>query len=301
LTAVNDYSYFVERRDIPWRPYRPDDPRPLNRHIRHDSRSKLFAEPEVDPSTFVKVDWADHIGILDQGSLGSCTGNATVGNLGTDPFYPTLPLTSLTLDETLAVAIYGDATKLDDYDGSYPPTDTGSDGLSVAKVAQNRGLISGYTHALSLNAALAGLQKGPVITGVNWYDGFDEPDSNGLVHKTGSVRGGHEFVVVGYDPSTNEVKARNSWGTGYGMGGYFYFSTADWQALLNEQGDVTIFTPLNQPAPTPTPVPTPTPTPDDADQALAKVARPWSQQFHWYSNNKHMAQALQTWLKAKGL
>jgi hypothetical protein len=294
----SSYDYLIERRDIPWRSYRPDDPRPLNRHVRHDSRSRLFAEPEVDSSTLVKVDWTDRIGILDQGSLGSCTGNATVGNLGTDPFFSTLP-SSLSLDESLAISIYSDATSLDDYSGSYPPTDTGSDGLSVAKVAKNRGLISGYTHALSLNAALSGLQKGPVITGVNWYDGFDEPDGNGLVHKTGSIRGGHEFVIVGFDPSTSLVKARNSWGPNFGVGGYFLFSTADWQALLGEQGDVTIFTPLTQPAPTPTPVPTP--TPDDPDEALAKVARPWSKQYHWFSNNKQMAQALQTWLKAKNL
>jgi hypothetical protein len=274
--------------------------KPLGRHVRHDSRSKMYAAPEVDSSTFVKVDWADSV-LLDQGQLGSCTGNATVGNLGTAPFLSTLP-SGTTLDEPLAVKIYSLATNLDSYSGSYPPTDTGSDGLSAAKAAKQLGYISGYTHALSLNAALAALQNGPVITGVSWYEGFDNPDSNGLVSISGQVRGGHEFVIVGHDPATQLVKARNSWGSSFGVDGYFYFSESDWARLLSEQGDVTIFTPLNAPAPTPTPVPVPpTPNADVDDLALAQVARPWSNQVHWFRNNKRMALALRNWMIAKGI
>lgn len=293
------YDYFVEIKR-----YTDEivvEGKPLGRSVFHDSRSKAYAAEESDPATLVKVDWADSV-LLDQGDLGSCTGNATVGNLGTVPFLTTLPADT-SLDEVLAVKVYSLATSLDSYSGQYPPTDTGSDGLSAAKAAKQFGLISGYTHALSLNAALTALQSGPVITGVDWYQGFDNPDANGLVKISGQVRGGHEFVVTGFDPATNLVKARNSWGPSFGQNGFFYFSTSDWQTLLNNQGDVTIFTPLTAPAPTPTPVPTPTPTPipgpsvDDA--ALWGKIRSWALASHTGSN-KAAATAVKAWAKTIG-
>ena len=123
------------------------------------------------------------IGVLDQGALGSCTGNATVDALGCSPYYETLTMGQQqgSLNEALAVKIYSLATTLDNYPGSYPPEDTGSDGLSAAKAAQQSGYISGYTHALSLNDALSALVLGPVIVGIDWYEGFDNPDTTGLI------------------------------------------------------------------------------------------------------------------------
>jgi hypothetical protein len=35
--------------------------------------------------------WTRRIPVLDQGDLGSCTGNAATGVLGSEPFYGTLP------------------------------------------------------------------------------------------------------------------------------------------------------------------------------------------------------------------
>jgi hypothetical protein len=140
----------------------------------------------------------------------------------------------------MAVSIYEAATLIDGAPGSYPPDDTGSDGLSVCKVAKSRGLISSYQHAFSLAQALAALQTGPVITGVDWYEGFDNPDANGLVSIGGSIRGGHEFEVLGYDPTTDLVTAVNSWGRSWGVAGRFHFTSATWGQLLDAQGDVTV-------------------------------------------------------------
>lgn len=242
----------------------------LGRHVRHDPRSLQYLYPEAVPAALTSVRWDRHIPILDQGDLGSCTGNAAEGCVGTGALYGPIP-TSLvarptgdaTADEKQAVALYSEATKLDDQPGSYPPDDTGSDGLSVAKAAVKAGLVSGYQHATSLNATLAALANGPVIVGVNWYDSFDTPDANGLVTitKDATVRGGHEFVLDELDTVNELVGASNSWGTSFGVDGRFYFSYADLQRLLKEEGDCTVFVPLSQPAPTPTPVPTPTPTP----------------------------------------
>ena len=238
----------------------------LGRNVNHDPRSLAY---QVVPSGVAQTKmWDRKIPVLDQGSLGSCTGNATVGVLGSEPFYDTLPVgTQVTLDENEAVKVYGLATRLDGFDGTYPPDDSGSDGLSAAKAAKQLGLISGYLHITSIAAAQTAIQSGPFIVGTNWLSGMDDPDSSGLVHATGSVRGGHEYECYGYDAAADVWHFWNSWGTSWGNEGAFSYSTADFAKLLGQQGDATTFVPLTQPAPVPTPVPTPpapTPTPSPA-------------------------------------
>ncbi|MEV5943641.1 hypothetical protein [Streptomyces sp. NPDC051994] len=251
----------------------------LGRHVEHDPRSRAYALSEdLLPGVYSSVTHAVHIPVLDQGDLGSCTGNAAEALAGTDPLYNAIPAATAarptgdaSLDEQQAVALYSAATRLDSIRGVYPPTDTGSTGLAVAKAAQRAGLISGYQHALSLDAALKALSVTPLIVGVNWYEGFDNPNSAGLVSISGSVRGGHEFLLYGIDAAAQTVLARNSWGSSWGAGGSFSFSFDDLGRLLDEQGDATVFAPLSSPAPVPTPVPTPA----DVDQALAVAVRSW--------------------------
>src|SRR5207253_2899673 len=161
---------------------------------------------------------------LDQGSLGSCTGNAVAGALNTEPVWQHGdPLAN----EDVAVKIYELATTLDAYDGSYPPDDTGSSGLAACKAAKRLGLLTSYRHAFGIDHALGALMLHPVITGVNWYEGFDQPDASGRVEIAGNVRGGHEFEVVSFTPATSTldgiVGAVNSWGLGYGKSGRFFF------------------------------------------------------------------------------
>lgn len=251
----------------------------LGRHIEHDPRSLAYALSEdLLPSTYTSATHTVRIPVLDQGGLGSCTGNAAEALAGTDPLYTAIPTATAArptgdagLDEQQAVALYSAATRLDAIRGVYPPTDTGSTGLAVAKAAQRAGLISGYQHALSLDATLKALTAMPLIVGVNWYSGFDHPDASGRVRISGDVRGGHEFLLYGIDATAQTVLARNSWGSSWGAGGSFSFSFDDLGRLLDENGDATVFVPLTSPAPTPTP----TPTPADVDQALAAAVRSW--------------------------
>lgn len=213
----------------------------LGRHVDHDPRSRRFPVT-ADPLTPMKrVLWVRTGAPLNQGQLGSCTGNAIVGVLNTAPFRKK---GAKLLTEKDAVSIYEAATIIDGVPGQYPPDDTGSSGLAVCKVALSRGLIASYTHAFSTGQALAALQHGSVITGVNWYEGFDTPDANGFVQISGNVRGGHEFEVIGYDPATDLVTAENSWGAGWGVKGRFCFTSKTWAQLLFEQGDVTVPVPL---------------------------------------------------------
>ena len=213
----------------------------LGRHVEHDPASKDHAFGlTVPPSALVAVSHVRHGDPFNQGDLGSCTGNATAGAINTEPFY----LEGRDLVESDAVAIYELASALDNIPGAYPPDDTGSSGLAAAKAAVEKGYISAYKHAFSVEEALAALQQTPLITGVSWYESFDTPNPDGLVSIAGQVRGGHEFEIIGFEPGQNLddgiVEAVNSWGTGWGKNGRFYFTVATWRQLLGDQGDATI-------------------------------------------------------------
>lgn len=211
----------------------------LGRHVEHDPLSNNFPFMVEEAMPLQKVLWPRYTAIFNQGELGSCTGNACAGAVDTKPLHKT----GRNLHEKDAVALYEMATTLDSQPGSYPPNDTGSSGLAVAKAAQKKGYISSYQHAFSLDQALQALMHGPVITGVSWFEGFDSPDESGLVEIDGQVRGGHEFLIRGYDPATDLVSADNSWGKSYGVHGSFFFTSKTWAELLAQQGDVTILLP----------------------------------------------------------
>lgn len=321
------------------------DPR-LARHVRHDDRSRAYPFDTAGLS-IVSAKHTRRIGVLDQGSLGSCTGQAGIGCLGTDPFYATLTLPTLikttrpyltmeeadqvkaafesaartgrplvlsgewqvipgrtmpySLDEDGAVALYSAATATDDYPGTYPPDDVGSDGLSIAKVLKSAGEISGYQHTFSRDDALKALGVTPATVGIPWTSDMFDPDPDGRVHPSGSIAGGHEICADEIDAVNQRVWFTNSWGSAWGVAGRFYLSFADFGDLLSQQGDVTIFTPLTQPAPTPVP-PTPTPGEDPDDVAFAAVLRhhDWIHRHHILDNSK-VAAAGRIWLAKKGL
>jgi hypothetical protein len=218
----------------------------LGRHIEHDERSLAYAVEHLvreilPPKT---VSWRRWSPILDQGDIGSCTGNALAGALACEPFC-TVPGAGNAYDEKFAIGLYSHATAVDNIPGTFPPEDTGSSGLAVCKVAKSMGLIGSYHHALTVNGLLHALQLGPVIVGVPWFEGFDRPEANtGVVKVSGQIRGGHEFLIRAYQHGNTEDQswliADNSWGDGYGVRGQFRFSVTTWRELLDQQADVTI-------------------------------------------------------------
>jgi hypothetical protein len=110
---------------------------------------------------------------------------------------------------------------------------------------------SGYAWAGSADeVAMWVLAQGPVSTGTRWYSSMMTPSAAGLVTVGGSVVGGHEWLIVGYDSTTQLFHAVNSWGTGYGVSGHFYISFLDYARLLRESGDaVTAVEVAAEPAP----------------------------------------------------
>ncbi|MFG3200378.1 C1 family peptidase [Streptomyces sp. NPDC048208] len=235
--------------------YDPVDTR-LGRHVRHDPRSLAYAAPVLPAAAIQSVLWQRRTPILNQGNLGSCTGNALAGVLGTDSAgrtatgtvtvtadpYGVFAAGTYALDEAFAVKAYSLNTRLDSFAGTYPPTDAGSSGLAAGASGKALGLLTGYSHAFSLDALKSALQTGPVMWGTLWLNSMYQTDVNGflVVDKTSPSAGGHELVISGYDVAEDAFTVQNSWGTSWGVNGLARVHGADMTWLLAQHGDVTV-------------------------------------------------------------
>jgi hypothetical protein len=211
-----------------------DPSRRLGRHVVHDPHSKGY--PAARAPRIVSVRHAATGLPLNQGQIGSCTANALCGALDSAPNLNG----GNPLNEHEAIKVYELETRLEGQ--PYPPNDPGGSGLMVCKAAKQMGLISSYDHAFGIRHALEALVQRPVITGISWYDSFDNPDPSGLVRIApgATVRGGHEIVADEIDAPNELVWFWNSWGPGWGVGGRFCMSFDTWDQLLQQNGDVTV-------------------------------------------------------------
>jgi C1A family cysteine protease len=80
--------------------------------------------------------------------------------------------------------------------------------------------------------ALGRLQKQPVMVGMNWYSSMFSTNNCGGMTVSGTLEGGHEPEIVGYDAGNKRVWLQNSWGNSWGVClgthcGYFYLSVND--------------------------------------------------------------------------
>lgn len=215
---------------------------PLGRHVEHDPRSRNYPAATVGVAT---VWWPHHYSVLNQGNTGSCTGNAATQCLATGDVYrkPFRP------SEATARKVYSIATTLDSIPGSFPPDDTGSTGLAVAKACKQLGYIGSYTHAFGLGHARGAIGVAPFIVGTDWYESMFNPDPDGTVHPVGEIAGGHEYLCLGYEETTDRFAFLNSWGRKWGVpipeahvtGGGFFMAAADLGKLLADQGDIVSF------------------------------------------------------------
>jgi hypothetical protein len=214
----------------------------LGRRVDHDERSRSYqARLAAKP---VNVLWPHRAPVLDQGQLGSCTGNALTQLLNTSCGERARRAgmgSNRYLTETAAVRLYSRATALDELPGQYPPIDSGSSGLAVCKAAVQSRFFTRYDHAFGFDQFTHAIALSPVITGTTWWDGMFDVDNSGYVWPTGRPAGGHEYAVLGYDPAgQGKVTILNSWGPGWGRSGRAYLRGDVYADLLADQGDVTV-------------------------------------------------------------
>ncbi|MEU0797185.1 C1 family peptidase [Amycolatopsis sp. NPDC005961] len=215
----------------------------LGRHVLHDVRSLEHDAAVLVAGRTAPLKTVMHrctVDPWDQGDVGGCTANAAIGLLVTEPF----AVAGRTFTEADALELYKEETRLDDSQipGHYPAEDTGSTGLWSMKALKARGMIKGYRHAFSLGTALRLLQSWPVSTGVPWFNSMFNVDAHGFikVDQASGLAGGHQVAIVGIDVDRKAVRVRNSWGTGWGDGGYAWLSWSDWKTLLHLHGDVVV-------------------------------------------------------------
>lgn len=144
---------------------------------------------------------------------------------------------------------------------SYRRLDASPDALvSLTSLAKNH-LASGF----------------PVLIGMQVGKQFMSHSGGGIYKATGTGNdeGGHAMCTVGYDDSRQAFKVINSWGTGWGEGG---FGWVDYDTFNEKVGrafvvqDIVIYEPNTPPSVTPPPAPI-APTADDFDPVTPQS--PW--------------------------
>jgi hypothetical protein len=169
---------------------------------------------------------------LDQGPDGACVGFGFTHHAIARP----KAHIGLTYDD--AMAVYHRAQQLDEWPGeNYEGTSVNAGSL----VSRERKWLMQFRWAANVeDMALAVGHVGPVVIGVNWLGGMMDTDSNGFVHATGAVEGGHCILVKGYSVTKRRFTLHQSWGTGWGMNGDAYISQDDMGLLLSNQGEAVV-------------------------------------------------------------
>jgi hypothetical protein len=268
----------------------------FGRNVAHDSRSRAYRPRQIE--TPQDVDWDIALPILDQ-EEGSCVLQTVAQLAAFIDHWRTIPLEkqrAILLDPQVFIRDwYRWTTRRDPFTGEWEPNDTGTDGNTGAKCAVNFGYAKGYVHAFGLEEGFTLLNHAPIGVGGVWMSSFDRPDFEGIIRWASNayVRGGHEWIAVGHDTARGLVKARQTWGLGYGKQGIFYVPDEVLDRILRDDGDIIQLVPLDQPAPEP-----------DWDQVLAKPLRDWAySRTVWsrFTKAGKAAAASREWLTRKGL
>lgn len=238
-----------------WRIFQPSDAR-LGRHYEHDPRSEAFAftaDPPAGPGAQVDTIWADTAPVLDQAAIGACVGFTGADILNTAYFDGVRGKHNngqFYTDED-GLTFYSAATANDEIAGQYPPQDTGSSGLGLAKALQAAGLITSYLHAFTWAQFEAMIQTQPVAVGTVWTQQMFTPDANGVVEvgpiNDSTIAGGHEYMARAIDFTRSLILCRNHWQptwngdtSGWKVPGEFWLTFHDAAALFDpsQQPDI---------------------------------------------------------------
>jgi C1A family cysteine protease len=99
-----------------------------------------------------------------------------------------------------------------------------------AEVDARRHKISAFMQVVGLGELKSSLAPGfPVMLGFIVYPGMESSETaqTGILPMPGAGEnplGNHAVLIVGYDDKTKRIYIKNSWGSDWGLGGYFYMS-----------------------------------------------------------------------------
>ena len=214
-----------DRRDLLYRAPRP---------------RRLRLPPSVDLRRFCPP-------VENQGSLGSCTANALAGNIEfldekdgsgyTDVSRLFIYYNERVIEHSVsfdAGAMLRDGIKSLSKQGVCSeatwPYDVQKFAVKPAPPCYREArqhVIQSYFRILTIGDMLTCLSDGfPFVFGFAVYEGFEgrQVAETGVVSmpsKDERQLGGHAVLAVGFDQSSRRFIVRNSWGTGWGMSGYF--------------------------------------------------------------------------------
>lgn len=232
-------------RKLGWRPDLPDF-----RDHRVKAGSAFLTAVDLPSSVDLRAQCS---AVEDQGQIGSCTGNAIVGalevleNKAGGEFIDLSRLFVYWNERNLegttdqdAGAFIRDGIKVVASFGAcaetlwpYDEARWGERPSHQAFVEATKHRVTEYARVEQSGAQIRSvLASGfPIVFGMTVYDSFmaDDVAASGVVPMptaTESCQGGHAVLAVGYDDAKDAILVRNSWGAGWGQGGYFWLPYA---------------------------------------------------------------------------
>ncbi len=170
--------------------------------------------------------WEDLIQ-LDQGQTGHCVGFGWSGWGNSAPIEDRY-------QNSDAHALYYQCKVID----GEPGKENGSTVRSGALAMRARGQLAAFAFATTLGEIDHWIDaQGPVVVGTDWTNDMFNPDANGFVRPTGSLAGGHCYLILDKVDQEDAYLFENSWGLSWGQQGRFKMKRADFDSLLGNNGE----------------------------------------------------------------
>lgn len=176
------------------------------------------------PEPVLDREWASATQ-LDQGTTGHCVGFGYAGWGIADPINDAY-------QNADGHAIYYEAKVIE----GDPKGEDGAYVRDGAKAMVARKRMQTYAFIDTQEDLLDWLRNvGPLVVGTDWTDDMFQPDSKGVVVPSGDVAGGHCYLLIGVDGEYLIFK--NSWGSSFGLNGYFRMLISDFMSLMDNYGE----------------------------------------------------------------